>query len=365
MEAVGLQHSFLPAHLLLAGIALRAGRPKEAEAETNEVLKLQPGNIHATLLRAITEVSLGNLRDARIELNQLIKEHPQYSEANLQLALLNVTEKKYDDAERILEKLYQPGQADTRVLESHIRVLVARKQGEAALKLINEDLLKSQKRGRIRLLLARTALAIDRPDIGIEQLQLLLKEEPKSLEGHLRLADSLTREGRFDEALSVLQKANKLAPNDVATTFLFASAQDRVGQKVEAIVNYRHALALQPDNPAVMNNLAYVLSETGGNLDEALTLARRALTKVQGAPDFSDTLGCIYLKKKMHDSAIQIFSSLVRKNPENATFHYHLGETLIGKGEREKARDVLKTALSKRPAKDVEIRIREALASLG
>ena len=103
----------------------------------------------------------------------------------------------------------------------------------------------------------------------------------------------------------------------------------------------------------------------GGDLDEALKLAQRALEKIRDQPAFSDTLGWVYLKKNMHDSALQIFTTLVTKDPGNAGFQYHLGMTYLAKGDKTKARAALTAALSKKPPKDVEEQIQAALAKLG
>ena len=57
-----------------------------------------------------------------------------------------------------------------------------------------------------------------------------------------------------------------------------------------------------------MNNLAFLLAETGESLDEALKLARQAVGKEPNNPAFLDTLGFVYLKRDKNDDAIDIFN---------------------------------------------------------
>jgi Flp pilus assembly protein TadD len=154
-------------------------------------------------------------------------------------------------------------------------------------------------------------------------------------------------------------------PKDPAVILMLANAQEQAGRKQEAKDTYRRLLELQGDNPIAMNNLAFLIAETGGDLDEALKLAQRALEKIRDQPAFSDTLGWVYLKKNMHDSALQIFTTLVTKDPGNAGFQYHLGMTYLAKGDKTKARAAFTAALSKKPPKDVEEQIQAALAKLG
>ena len=124
---------------------------------------------------------------------------------------------------------------------------------------------------------------------------------------------------------------------------------------------YRQVLRLRPDNGDALNDLAYALSETGGNLKEALQLALRAQTLMAGQPNVADTVGWIYLKQNIPDSALDIFRRLVRKNPDNSTYRYHLGAALLLKGDKTAAKTELQIALQKSPDKQEEQRIRELL----
>ncbi len=65
-----------------------------------------------------------------------------------------------------------------------------------------------------------------------------------------------------------------------------------------------------------LNNLAFLMAETGGDLDDALTKAQRAKQLLPSLYEISDTLGWIYLKKNLADKAIDIFKDLVAKAAE-------------------------------------------------
>jgi predicted Zn-dependent protease len=122
---------------------------------------------------------------------------------------------------------------------------------------------------------------------------------------------------------------------------------------------------LQPDDARVLNNLAYLMVETNGDLDEALRLAQRAVQKVPGQPVFVDTLGWIYVKKKMTASAVQVLDGLVKKQPDNPVFCYHLGAALLQKGDVQRAKATLEGALAKKPSPEYTEKIRQLLAPLG
>jgi Flp pilus assembly protein TadD len=350
---------------MVAEIALPRRDFKEVLAQTNELLAGQPAHARGRLLRAAANTGLGNYMEARVDLTKLIKEQPKYIDAQLQLAALDLVEKKFKDAEDGYRKLYVPGQADTRPLEGLVTVMMARNQSDEVNKLLNEDLKKSSQSTAVRILLARVAVTTGKYNEGISHIQAMLKERPDNPELTKMLGEVYLRKGDWNQAISTLQGASKLLPKDPAVILMLANAQELAGRKQEAIGNYRRLLELQGDNPIAMNNLAFLIAETGGDLDEALKLAQRALEKNRDQPAFSDTLGWVYLKKNMHDSALQIFTTLVTKDPGNAGFQYHLGMTYLAKGDKTKARDAFTAALSKKPPKDVEEQIQAALAKLG
>jgi tetratricopeptide (TPR) repeat protein len=113
-----------------------------------------------------------------------------------------------------------------------------------------------------------------------------------------------------------------------------------------------------------LNNLAFIVAESGGDLDRALTYAKRARQKLPEAHEIADTLGWIYLKKNLTDNALEVFQELVKSQPNRSTFRFHLGMALSQKGDKVKALKELQTALRSNPAKDEEGKIKELIAKL-
>jgi predicted Zn-dependent protease len=88
------------------------------------------------------------------------------------------------------------------------------------------------------------------------------------------------------------------------------------------------------------------------------------MQKFPGEPDFGDTLGSIYLKRGLKDSALQVFQNLTRQNPKNPTFRYHLGMALLATGDNAGAKNELNEALIHQPSPDQRRTIAELLAKL-
>ena len=94
-----------------------------------------------------------------------------------------------------------------------------------------------------------------------------------------------------------------------------------------------------------MNDLAYLIVESEGNLDEALALAQKAVQADPEEPEMADTLAWIYFQKNQNDSSLQILRGLVSKYPTKSSFRYHLGMALVRAGDKMAAKQQFETAL--------------------
>jgi tetratricopeptide (TPR) repeat protein len=110
--------------------------------------------------------------------------------------------------------------------------------------------------------------------------------------------------------------------------------------------HYRKALEINPDFAPAANNLAYILAEKNKNLNEALELARKAKEILPEDPGIMDTLGWVYFRKGLYESAIVEFAESLEKLPENVMVRYHLGMAYYKKGDRALAKKELEKALS-------------------
>ena len=113
-----------------------------------------------------------------------------------------------------------------------------------------------------------------------------------------------------------------------------------------------------------MNNLAWLLAENGGNLDEALDLARTANEKLPNNAAILDTIGWVYYKKGIYSSAVEQLNQCVEKFPRVAPCQYHLGFSYFKSGSREKAKLLLNQALRLDPAFSGVAEAQSILASL-
>ena len=86
---------------------------------------------------------------------------------------------------------------------------------------------------------------------------------------------------------------------------------------------------------AVANaNMAWIDAQQNTNLDVALSMAQKAKSLMPEIPSITDTLAWVLYKKGNYAGAIPLLEDCVRKTPDSAEFHYHLGMALLASGEK-------------------------------
>jgi len=358
LEAINKKGDLTSARYELAEITL-AQQPAEALHQANEILKVRPGDRRARLLRTSGLIGTGDGVSARAALAQLIQESPKDEEPQLQLGLLALAEHNYALAIDILSK--HRGGGDTRVFAGLAIAYLNRNEVDASYEILGEGLKKSPGSPALLEQVADVEALTGQYDLAIAQFQQLLSRAPKSITLRRHLAEVYGRMGDRANEITYYQQAHELAPNDVTEALNLAGALTRAGRTTEARTVYQSLVKAHPENAPVLNNAAFFMADTSGDLDEALRLAQNALGKIPGHPGFSDTIGYIYLKKGMLDSAIQTFTNLTRKYPAYASFHYHLGLALYVKGEKDSAKKELEAALADHPSAPDKLRIRNLL----
>jgi Flp pilus assembly protein TadD len=228
-----------------------------------------------------------------------------------------------------------------------VDVYIATGKPEQAIALLQQELKQSNGSARIRGALATMAAASGHDDVAIKQFEEMLSSNPNSPEVLMQLARLYKRNGQTQQATASVERASQVAPQNAKIQAVMGQSLEESGRRSEAIAKYRKALELSPQDPVVMNNLAMLLADDPKQLEEALKLASAARQKAPAQPSIADTIGWIYYKKDMYDSALQIFSNLAQRYPDNGNFRYHHGATLLAKGDKSKAKQELQSALEK------------------
>jgi tetratricopeptide (TPR) repeat protein len=359
-----LNKDYVPPRLLLADMAQTAHNYPRALEAADEVLALNSNNADAQLLRAAALVGIKSYTQAESELKALSQLQPNSEEVGLQVAALAVAQKDYPKAEAQYRRFYEQGSTDLRPLEGLLRLYVLERQPEKAQSLAENALKQDPNSRPVRFLLASVAAGEGKFDLAFEQYRWLQSKDPKSVQAYSAIGNLYQLQGATESALASYEKASELAPNDTKILSAMAILESNSGQARQAIQTLNRQLALDPNNAAAMNNLAFNLAETGTDLDQALALAERVARRFPNEPGVIDTLGWVYAKRGLNQSALQVLGGLVKKYPSEPAFRYHLAVVLLQDKHPSDAKREFLAALSQHPPKELSSKIQENLAQV-
>jgi tetratricopeptide (TPR) repeat protein len=216
--------------------------------------------------------------------------------------------------------------------------------------------------------LGNAQMAAGQFDAAVASYQSLMArvKEPRQLTDiWSRIAQAYRYKGDVPHSIEALEKSRQGVPDNPLVVTNLGMLYEQMGKMDVAKKYYETAIRIDQNNGYALNNLAYLITETDGDLNVALTYAQRAKQRLPNYNEVTDTLGWIYIKKNLTDSAIDTFRGLVTQAPQNPTFHYHYAMALNQKGDRDTARKECQAALAGKPSKNQENEIRQLMSRLG
>lgn len=363
--AIDIQPDYLAPRLALTQIHLNRGEYATALQMAETVLRINVMSIPGRLLRAQALQGMGRHAEAREELNRVLKINPDSIETKFRLGMLDLGLKNYAAAEQTFRACLSGARREVLCVIGLAEVYSAQKQFDKAAEVLREEDKRTPGRREILLALANTSVLAGKYDEAIQLFRNLIAKDPESADLHLRLAETYRRSGNIPAAIEHFRMVKQLQPNNPEAGVWLALLLHQTGREAEAKTHYEQILRLQPDNAIALNNLAYVLAEHGGDLDVALTYAQRARQRMPEQPEIADTLGWIYIKKRLTAEALDIYQELTAKYPQSPTFRYHMGMAYYQKGDKPQAKRELEAALRNRPKSEEEQKIRALLQKIG
>jgi tetratricopeptide (TPR) repeat protein len=336
----------------LAQLALNEGKPERAIAAVEKAVENKSQVVEPYLFRSQALVQEGQYDEAEKETRPLIdefREPPQLALTYRTLAWAKYHQMRFEDSYTFAKESlkYEPNSQQALFLLGASKISLKSADGGIA-----------EVQGYVRSnpnwapgyeTLGQLQGMAGHYDDAERSFQKALQLDPKRPESQILWSEVKMKQGKIDPAIEIL---SKLVASDPQQT----EAQIRLGQLSEMKGNwgaaesyYSKALQLDPGNALAKNNLASVYAEHGGNIDLALRLAQEAKEAVPDNADVSDTLAWILVKKRNYPTAIQLLRDCVQKEPDNASFNYHLGVAYSYAGEKPEAKRSLLLALKVQP----------------
>jgi tetratricopeptide (TPR) repeat protein len=366
--AAQLRPDYIPARLAQIQVAMIRGDNDAALHLADDTLKTAPNSIQARVMKAAVLQRLQRYDEAKTLLTTIIEKQPKQVETLLELGVLALNQHKTKEAEEFFQRAWESDPNNLRGLLGESRAYLMDNQPDKSVQLIDTEAQKRPANLDLQRELGNAEMSAGQYDKAIAAYQSLMARvsEPKQQSDIWnRIGEAYLRKGDVQQSINSLEKSRQGQPNNPSITTNLGMLYEMQNKPDVARKYYEMSIKTDPNSPLALNNLAYLITQTNGDLDQALTYATRAKQRLPEHAEVNDTLGWIYLKKNLTDNAIDTFKTLVVKSPQNPTYHYHYAMALLQKGDRESARKECLSALADKPNKQQETEIRQLMAKAG
>lgn len=215
----------------------------------------------------------------------------------------------------------------------------------------------------------RKAYALNASDESEKALNILnsvAKSDENDAQVNLTRGDIYMRLKKYSDAASAYGKALEESPankpNLWAVYYARGISLERLEKWDAAEADLKKALEIEPEQPDVMNYLAYTWITRNENLEEAKEMLHKAVVARPNDAHIVDSMGWSLYVLGDYDGAVAYLEKAIELMPVDPTVNDHLGDAYWRLGRKNEARFQWKRALLFNPEPDQEKELNKKLA---
>jgi putative PEP-CTERM system TPR-repeat lipoprotein len=294
----------------VGGVLLEAGRFDEAVGRFRDAVDADPRNPLYLLNLARAQLALDQSAAASESVQRALELRPNWLPAVSTQVLIDLRAKRTDKALATVQSLRKSAPDDARfaMLEGDVR-MAGEQYAEAIRAYTDADKLKPSAASAIRLHQARREASTPRAEASLIRW---LGRHPEDLTVRTVLAQFYLQGSRLTDAAGEFEIISREQPNDAA----------------------------------VLNNLAWIYQELGDA--RALATARRAYELAPSNPAIADTYGWILFTHRHSAAALPLLEAAARVAARDPEVQYHYAAALAAAGRTDEARETLRKVMDAR-----------------
>lgn len=355
----------------LIELQLQRGDNARALNTAREFATAAPDDFTAIEILGRAQIASGDLANGIASYRRLVTEAGDNPEAHRRLARAYAVAAAKDkanapgymnEARAALDKSlevspdFEAGLADRLMLEKEMK-------GTDAAVVLAQRLSTNRPTSVVRLLVLGDAQsAAQKPNDAVVTYQKAWSITKESVVLR-RLYSALAQSKREAEGLALLKSWAAQNPADYGTRLMITSHYINTKEYDAALKETLAMDGVLPDNPIVLNNLAWLYGER--NDPKALAAAEKAYNLAPRSPDIADTYGWLHVQKGDVAKGADILGKAHAMAPDRGDITYRYAVALEKKGDKTQAKAVLQRALSAQAAFSERAQAEALLKQLG
>ena len=325
----------------------------------------QAKDIYKKITDKIPDAPLGQLALSRLENNQLQKDRQVTIKDGLAAALYDIASVLYQEGSNRMAVLYGQMAYYLAPQDPFINLLLGDIFSNAKVKQTAIGFYNAITPNEDLYILAQLRLAgLYEYEGNITQALEILKQLSNNplikRQAISEIADIYRRQEEFDKAIpfynKILDAIEEPKESDWPLFYARAICLERTGALDKSEKDLKQALKLSPNQPEVLNYLAYTWADHSKNLEKALEMLQRALAASPQDPYISDSVGWALYRLNRFEEALPYIENSVLGLPDDPTVNDHLGDVYWQLGRYHEAEFQWERALKYTSAKDFKMK---------
>ncbi len=359
-KVLALAPDWGPAYLLRAQVRLEREQQKLALEELAAAVARLPKERGLRSGYARLLVNGGRLDEAREQFELLAEQAPDDAEPRFALGLLAAQFEDYDLAEKYFRDVLERG---ARVVDTYYEL--------GKIEELRGNFSKAREwYGRVtageRYLGAQirigAMLSKERAFQTLETHFAVLRRDHPHLAASLYLAEAeLLREaGRFQATHQLLSEALADDPDNHELLYARALVAEKLDRLDWLEADLKVIIEADPENGHALNALGYTLADRTDRYQEALGYLERAVALLPEDAAVLDSMGWVHFHLRRYDQALDYLRRAYERS-QDAEIAAHLSEVLWASGQPDEARQIWRQAVEKDPDSPYLLKVKERL----
>ena len=181
----------------------------------------------------------------------------------------------------------------------------------------------------------------------ILDLKKFIQTYPDKIEMKILLANKYRKLEKYEKAIKIYSEIikNKSIPANWNIFYSRGISYERMNDWNKAEKDLKEAMRLNPDDPYILNYLAYSWLDRNKNVEKALSLLKKAVEIEPDDAYIIDSLGWAFFLSDQTDKSIFFLEKAVSILPDDATLNDHLGDAYWKAGRQSEAKSQWKRVL--------------------